>query len=210
MRSGWRSAAVALPLALLAGCNRKPQYAYPPAAAIAPSRPVAQMAELIPPMPPFPAYERLRPVGLDTSVPADSNTGIAEEHPRRARHHAKPAETTQQDVAKTPTVAPATPQPENPQVASGQPSEMSPIGQLSTANGDANTGDRQDLNNQIDATEHTLNGLHRSMSAEEQKTATLVRTFIAKARQALKTDDFDGAKNYSTKANILLQELTKQ
>ena len=210
MRSGWRSAALGLPLALLAGCSHKPQYAAPPAAAIAPPRPVAQMAELIPPMPPFPAYERLRPVGLNTSVPADSNPAIAESHPHHVRRHAKPAETAQQDAAKAAAVEPATPQPENPQVASGQPSENSPIGQISTASGDANTGDRQDLNNQIDATEHTLNGLHRPMSAEEQKTATLVRTFIAKARQALKTDDFDGAKNYSTKASVLLQELTKQ
>ena len=91
-----------------------------------------------------------------------------------------------------------------------QPSEQSPIGQLSTANDSANPADRRDLTNQINAIETGLNAIHRTLSSEEQKTATQVKTFITRAREALKADDLDGARTLSTKAHLLLEELTKE
>lgn len=66
------------------------------------------------------------------------------------------------------------------------------------------------MTNELNAIENALNGIHRSLNSEEQKTVALARTFIVKGRQALKTDDLDGAKNYTTKAKLLLQELTKE
>jgi hypothetical protein len=165
------------------------------------------MAEMNPPMPPLPPYVNDQPIMLNTSVPPDEPTKTAAPPPRHTRRHAKPApEPGQQEVAKSTPSAP----PPNPEVASSQPSENSPIGQLSTANSDANTAARQAMADQITATENGLNGIHRSLSPDEQKTVALARTFITKARQALKTDDLDGAKNYSTKAKLLLQELTKE
>jgi hypothetical protein len=207
MRSGWRIAAPALLLVALAGCNHKQPSAAPPLAAQAPVRPIGQMAEMIPPMPPLPPYVDDQPIMLNTSVPPDAPAITAAPPPRHTRRHAKPADSTQQESAKT---APPPSPPANTEVASSQPSENSPIGQLSTANSDTTTADRQTMTDQINATENGLNHIHRSLSSEEQKTVALARTFVTKAREALKTDDLDGAKNYSTKAKLLLEELTKQ
>ncbi len=207
MRSGWSIAASGLLLGLVAGCNHRQPKAAPPAAALAPARPVGQMAEMIPPMPPLPTYVNNRPIMLNTSVPPEEPAKSATPPPRHTRHHARPSqESAPQEVAKS---TPATP-PEHPEVASTQPSENSPIGQLSTGNSDSNTADRQNMTNELNAIENALNGIHRSLNSEEQKTVALARTFIVKGRQALKTDDLDGAKNYTTKAKLLLQELTKE
>ena len=211
MRSGWRIAALGFTLALLEGCSHRQPKAAPPPAAVAPSVPPAQMARLIPPMPNLPPAAEQRPIMLDTTVPPPQALNTAP-HPHHARRRAHPgSEETAQDAKAAAPGTPAPNPPANTQIASGgQPPDMSPIGELSTGTPDANTADRQLLQNQITSTENSLNGIHRSLSDEEQKTAALIRTFISKARQALKTDDLDGAKNYSTKAKILLDELTKQ
>ena len=211
MRSGCRIAASGLLLAALTGCNhqflRTQRTVPPPPPQTAPSKPPSQMAELIPPMPDVPAVAYERPIRLDLSVPPEATPPPLETHTRRVRHkpHTTSTEPTQ-DVAKAPAAA----APPNPAVASsGQPTDNSPIGQLSPATSNANTADRQALTDQLNATEKSLNELHRSLNSEERKTAELIRTFIGKARQALKTDDLDGARNYSTKAKILLDELVK-
>jgi hypothetical protein len=159
---------------------------------------------LMPPMPPLGPYVNERPIKLDTTVPPEPAPTVAEAPPKRPHHHPKPTESTQQETTK-----PATPTETTEEATNSQPSESSPIGQLSTASGDTDTGDRQTLLNEINAMETSLNGIHRSFSSDEQKTVTLIRTFIGRARDALKTDDLDGARNYYTKAKILLQELEK-
>jgi hypothetical protein len=197
-------------LALPAGCNRKRENANPPLTALAPSQPVSQMAEMNPPMPPLPPYEQTQPIGLDTTIPPapKSTASDTATHHVRRRPKTTPENGQQQEPAKsTPSAQPAA---DNSQIASVQPSENSPIGQISTASPDENTADRQTLSEQINGTEATLNSIHRSLSSDEQKTVALIRTFISRARQALKTEDLDGARNYSTKAKLLLQELTKQ
>jgi hypothetical protein len=207
MRSGWSIAALGLLLAFVAGCNRRQPNATPPPSAQAPSRPATQMAELIAPMPTLPPYVDNRPVKLDTTVPPEPTPVAEPTHPKKTHRRTRTTETAQQDTQKPAT--PAATAPETEEAANTQPSESSPIGQLSTASGDTNTADRQTLLEQINSTENTLNGIHRSLSSDEQKTADLIRTFITRARNALKTDDFDGAQNYATKAKILVQELTK-
>jgi hypothetical protein len=206
MRSGWRMAAFGLLLALPAGCNRLRPHVTPPVMAQVPSLPPWEMANSMP-MPSLPPDANRRPIILDTTVPPEPAPTVADAHPKRPRHHTKATETAQQETPK-PAAQPAAPA-ENEEAANTQPSESSPIGQLSTASGDTNTGDRQTLLNQINAMENSLNGIHRPLSSDERKTAALIRTFIERAREALKTDDLDGARNYYTKANILLQELTK-
>jgi hypothetical protein len=203
-------AAVGLLLATLAGCNRRQPNATPSAAAQAPSRPALQMAELIPPMPPLPPYVS-KVIMLDTSVPAEPRPVTEETHPKRPHRRSKPPEAAQQESQKPatqPATQPATAETEE-ATNNSQPSESSPIGQLSTASGDANTADRQTLLDKINVMENDLNGLHRPLSSDEQKTVALIRTFITRARDALKTDDLDGAQNYYTKGKILLQELQK-
>jgi len=215
MRSGKSIAALAL-LALLTACDRHKTSAAPPPAAQAPSLPPAQMAELVPPVPPSLPVASERPVKLDTNVPAETKTKTVVAPPKRpVRHHPKaaPQETAQQEPPKAPApppTAPAASEPPAAEVASGQPSENSPIGQLSTTNGDANTADRHTISDQIDNTENTLNGIKRSLTSDEQKTVTQIRTFITRARDALKVDDLEGARTQATKAKLLLEELTKQ
>jgi hypothetical protein len=206
MRSGSTMALFGLLLALVAGCNRKPASVTPQVAAMAPSRPAWEMAQLIPAMPVVPPYVNEHPVILNASVPAEPEVSTEEARPKKPRHHLRTQEATQQEPAK-PATQNSTPDAEV--AANNQPSESSPIGQLTTSGGDTNTGDRQTMLDQINGMENTLNGIHRPLSSDEQKTAALIRTFLTRARDALKTDDLDGAKNYSTKAKLLLQELTK-
>jgi spore germination protein YaaH len=81
---------------------------------------------------------------------------------------------------------------------------VSAIGQLSS-------GDSSDLRQQtlssIAATERGLNGINRTLSDLEQKTAAHVRDFLKQAREALASGDVDGAHTLAAKAKVLLSEL---
>lgn len=156
---------------------------------------------MTPPLPTLPAYSPT-PVLLNTSVPPD--TGERSHH-RIYRRHAKP------EVAgtrPTETPKPANQPAETPQVASGPPSDVSPIGQLSTASGDVGPTDRGDIAKLIDSTQKGLDEIKHPLNSREQKTAAQIRTFLAHARDALKTNDLDGARTLAVKAHLLLQELT--
>lgn len=86
---------------------------------------------------------------------------------------------------------------------------MSPIGQLSTTGDNTGTPARSEILKQIDETEKGLSSIKRSLKPEEQTTATEIRTFLTKAKQALSQDDLTGANTLVTKAKVLLDELTK-
>ena len=124
--------------------------------------------------------------------------------PKKVRHKVKttkPAET--QTVASTSSGPSASLQ----QV--DQPGAASPIGQLTT--GDVALGERTKLETAelIGATQQGLNGIKRSLSAEEKVTALQIKTFLKEAQQALDSGDTDGAHTLATKAKLLLDELTK-
>jgi hypothetical protein len=165
------------------------------------------MVALIPPVPPAMPVTR-RPVKLDTTAPPETNTETASEQPLKpSKHPSKPAQETAQETAKPAAQGSSPPAG---QVASAQPSEMSKIGQLSTANDSSDTADRHEMSGKIDNTENGLNAIKRPLSADEQKTVALIRSYITRARDALKADDLDGAKILRDKAQQLLEELTKQ
>jgi ribosomal protein S20 len=86
---------------------------------------------------------------------------------------------------------------------------MSPIGQLSTTGDNTGTPARNEILKQIDDTEKGLSAIKRTLKPEEQTTATEIRTFLTKAKQALSQDDLAGANTLVTKAKVLLDELTK-
>ncbi len=146
-------------------------------------------------------------IKLDTTAPPETKIETASSEPRKPpKHHAKPI--SAQEAAEAAKAA-QTPAASNTQAQNIQPPEMSPIGQLSTANDNSNTADRQKISSDIDSTENGLNAIKRSFSSDEQKTVALIRTYITRARDALKADDLEGARNMSSKAHQLLQELTK-
>jgi ribosomal protein S20 len=96
------------------------------------------------------------------------------------------------------------PQNTNTQQASTGNPEVSAIGQLSTADP---PNMRQQTDSLIESTEKALNGINRSLSDQEQKTAAQIREFIKEARAALSSGDVDGAHTLAIKAKVLLDEL---
>jgi cytoskeletal protein RodZ len=142
---------------------------------------------------------------LDTTVPPEPQPEVRE---RRTRRPVRRRDKSEQDAALDAARAAQDAQAGD-EIASSQPTGVSPIGQLSTAGGDANAADRNTITNQINATENTLNSLHRHMSSGELKIVAQIRTFITRAREALRTNDLDGARTLSTKAHVLLDELVK-
>jgi len=55
----------------------------------------------------------------------------------------------------------------------------------------------------IATTERGLNGITRSLNEQEQKTAAQIREFLKQAREALATNDVDGAHTLAVKAKVL-------
>ena len=183
MRSGKSIAALAVLLALLTGCGPKEPVTTVSPAAQAPPLPPERMVALLSPMPPpLPAVTRPL-IKLDTNAPAETKIETASSEPHRStKHHNRPAGTPETaDVPKTAQGA-TPPTTQNSQAANVQPPEMSPIGQLSTANDNSNTADRRTISDLIDSTENGLNAIKRPLNADEQKTATLIRTYITRAR----------------------------
>jgi outer membrane biosynthesis protein TonB len=196
-------------LALLTGCGPKQPKTAVPQEAQAPSLPPSRMAALVPPVPPpFPVTAR-RAVKLDTTAPPEIKTEVANTEPRHPpKHHSKPPQEPAQAENPKTTGASQSPAQTTAQVTQ-QPGEKTAIGQLSADNANSNTADRHSISTQIDSTENGLNGIKRPLSGDEQKTAVLIRSYITRARDALKADDLDGAKILSDKAKQLLEELTK-
>ncbi|MBT9330772.1 hypothetical protein [Paracidobacterium acidisoli] len=213
MNSALTKAAAGLLLLLpLAGCSHKPAAVVSPES-VAPALPMSAMVHppVLPPIPP----PEIRPVVLDQEQASTEEAPPAPHPHRTGRRRPKPAEETTpeqpgQTAVQTPGQQPAAPVDEQQQQAlNTQPSDMSPIGQLSTSN-DTSTAtlDRHSILDLIDSTEKGLNGIHRKLSEEEEKTAAQIRTFLTKAQAALKADDLAGANTLATKAHVLLDELT--
>ena len=115
-------------------------------------------------------------------------------HARRRRQN----KNTQEAVDSAP------PTPSVPQPAVNETPAVSAIGQLSS--GDSSDTRQQTLNS-IAATERGLNGVNRTLSDQEQKTAAHIREFLKQARDALASGDVDGAHTLAAKARVLLSEL---
>jgi hypothetical protein len=93
-----------------------------------------------------------------------------------------------------------------PEPATTPNSTVSAIGQLSS--GDP-ASSRQQTGDSIAAIERALNGINRTLSDSEQKTADHIREFLKQARAALASGDVEGAHTLAAKAQVLLTELTK-
>ncbi len=187
MKSPVRSVAWLLPF-LLTGCfevpfhKAKPLQARMLAPRVQPSASIQLVDIELPP--------------ADTVVAAYSIYNMRERvEPIRppVRHRRPPAENTE-DAAAAPDAAP----PPNPVVSA--------IGQLSS--GDP-ADSRLQMDNSITDIERRLNGINRTLSDSEQKTADHIREFLKQARAALASGDVEGAHTLAAKAQVLLAELTK-
>ena len=206
MRSGRAIAALALLPALLTGCGPKPQKAIVSPVVEAPSLPPTRMVATLSPLPP--AISVTEPlVKLDTTIPPEPKTAAVTSEPHRStKHHPKDQSTLAESKPSPSSTQSATP---TTQTAAVQPSDHTPIGQISTDSDNVSAAARNAISSQIDSTENGLNGIKRPLSSDEQKTVALIRSYITRARDLLKDDDLDGATTLSNKANQLLGELTK-
>jgi hypothetical protein len=82
-----------------------------------------------------------------------------------------------------------------------------------SAIGELSSGEPSDMRLEtldwIAATERGLNGLGRTLSGQEQKTAAQIKEYLKQARDALNSGDVDGAHTLAAKAKVLLSELSQ-
>jgi hypothetical protein len=83
---------------------------------------------------------------------------------------------------------------------------VSAIGELS---GGASGDQRTQTQEMINSTEKGVNGITRSLSDPESKTAAQIHEFLKQAREALASGDVDGALTLAKKAKVLLNELNQ-
>ncbi len=208
MRSGKAIAALALLPALLTGCGPKAPKVVVSSAVEAPSLPPSRMVATLSPVPPAIPVSDPPLVKLDTTIPPEPKTVASTPEPHRStKHHSKPDQTTVAETKPAPSASQSPAQ--TTQEATAQPPEMTKIGPLSTASDNTNTDERNSVSSQIDSTENGLNAIKRPFSSDEQKTVALIRSYVTRARDALKADDLYAATNLSNKAHQLLGELTK-
>ena len=206
MKAASGAAVLVVLLMSLSGCETKTKTAPPPQAQ-APILPPSKMVHIpdLPGLPPPP----LRDVVVASAPP--ENTEPVKPHKPAHRKPSAPV----QAKASTPVDAPAqtTDKPDTAtqtQATNGAGADVSPIGQLSSTGEAASSQGRQHIERLISDTENGLNGIKRTLTSDEQLTSTQIKTFLAKARQALSDNDLDGAQTLADKAKVLLQELTKK
>lgn len=198
MKTAAMAAALILFTTLLGGCGlwrHKATSAPPPPP---PSVPLSEIAnDVPPPFMPTPPLPNIKAPTVATAAPLPL--------PKKPAHHSRP-----RHVTIPPSPQPALkPQPTPQQLATGVPTDISPIGQLSAAGESTNLERRHQIVDEIDSTEKSLGKIRRPLSKEEETTITQIRTFLEKAKQALNQADLDGAHTLVTKARVLLKEIAQ-
>lgn len=192
MKSTGKVVVLFLLTALVAGCRHRAKMLVPPAAE-APIVPVyLSEADMPPPQMPAPELPRILPPEAHAIA---RKTRRRYPVRRRVMHTEVPAEQTLPGQSAE-------------LAATGAGSDVTPIGQLTAAGESTNTPRRNQILDEINATQKGLDDLKRPMSKQEQSTANQIRTFLTRARQALNQEDLDGAHILVTKAKVLLAELT--
>lgn len=199
MNSASKAAVAILLTAFLAGCRHKSP-AGPPADAQAPALPLSTLADNAPLYLPLAPLPDINPPG--PPAPEVMPKPRKEVRHRRPRHVTIPATRARQP-------AETRPQPTPEQIANGVPTDISPLGQLSAAGESTNLARRRQIVEEITSTEKGLARVKRPLSKEEETTATQIRTFLAKAKDALSRADLDGAHTLATKARVLLNEIAR-
>jgi predicted small lipoprotein YifL len=204
MKTASKTAVLFIFLVSLAGCGHKTK-AVPPPQAQAPVAPPSDMTHTatLPPLPP--------PSTPDVVIASTQEENPEPVHPKKPPRHkpspAKPAATGDATASQPGEKSASSTQT---QIANGASADVSPIGQLSSSGDAAGTQGHREIEQLINSTENGLNGIKRTLTSDEQLTATQIKTFLAKARQALNDSDLDGAQTLATKAKVLLDELTKK
>jgi hypothetical protein len=221
MKSTGKTLALILLGITVSGCRHQTKATPPQAAQAAPIAPATTYAKngTSQPLPPSLPPPELPQISPPASKPM--STEPAKSH-KTTHHKPKPStEPTPTDQSggeqqgSTPappaeSAAPAKEQNTTEIAADNPPTDASPIGPLSEAGSGRTSPRRNEILDEINATEKGLNDIKRPLSTDEQTTATQIRTFVSKAKDALNQEDLIGANTLVTKAKVLLDELTKQ
>ena len=219
MRSLGKTFALILLCITVSGCSHKTKATPPQAAQAAPIAPATTYAKngttpQLPPSLPVPDLPKISP-------PAAKPTPTEPAKPHKTTHH-KPKPSTEQPTTEqgseqasisapaAPASTPAKEQSTNDVAANHPPTDASPIGPLSEPGESIPSPRRNQILDEINSTEKGLNDIKRPLSSDEQTTATQIRTFVTKAKDALNQEDLDAANTLVTKAKVLLAELTNE
>lgn len=141
---------------------------------------------------------------MSAQPPADVTSAkpvVAEEVKPKRRPRRTPAATAPVQIAAAP-VPPVTPPADPP---AGDAAKLGALG----SGEDASPKQQQDVASKISAVEKRLTDLPGSVQDREQKQIAKVKLFSKEASDALKGGDVDGARILATKAELLLDDLTK-
>ena len=161
--------------------------------------------------------QTLAPPIVDTPLPQPATVSKAD-LPPPVIGEPQPAKPATKDETKPPVEAPKKPVHRRPKPSVPAPAaapmqeaanpapatSVSAIGELS---GGASGDLRSETMDTITATEKGVNGISRTLSDSELKTAAQIHEFLKQAREALNTGDVDGAHTLVLKAKVLLAEL---
>lgn len=226
--------AVSLLLPALTGCVQPFRKPAPPVQAMAPSpqptpaplytAELTQSGPVLPELPaaPLPDAQPTPPpqseflessrklVRTSRRVRRHQETEVSDRDPHeKDLHDREPAQPAGQPNTPTPAVVTEAAKVTAPTPA-GDTSEHTPIGQLTAGPTPESDEARRQTSDLIQNTERGVSSLHRSLSSEQNKTVTQIRSFLSQADRALHNGDLDGAYTLATKAKLLLDELTGQ
>jgi hypothetical protein len=174
---------------MLTGCLHRQQ--------VPPLAPQAKTPSVYVPPPP---ETKLPPMQTEEPPPSltDAKPVPAEE--------AKPKKRVKRQQAAPPVAAapPATLPP-----AEAAPSPPATLGALAPGGGNANPRQQQEVMAKISAVEKRINDLPAATVDREQKQIAKVRQFLKEASDAWKGGDVEGAGILATKADLLMDDLTK-
>ena len=120
--------------------------------------------------------------------------------PRRDKDNTRNQTATANDQADKPSANTSS-------TSGGEPPSTTPIGELSAAPNTQGLPSSSNISKQIAWIQKQLQGIHRVLNSQQQHTASQVRTFLAKAKNALQAGDLDAAHTLTVKARVLLGEL---
>ena len=152
---------------------------------------------------PPPAETQLPPMKEDDTPPkltdAKPATAAAEE--------VKPKKKTKRPATQPPAPGPAP----APTTAAVEPSAApaATLGALAPGGGSADPKQQQEVMVRISAVEKRLGDLPSGTAEKEQKQVVKVKQFLKEASDALKGGDVEGAGILATKADLLMDDLTK-
>jgi hypothetical protein len=180
------------------GCSHKPP-APVTQTSTAPPLPPSSMTQ-VPAVPslPEPAQPEVGPPGSDQKAEQTQQAPVRKLH--RAKKRLLPSDPATM-VASTPAPASA------PDVVVASPPAPT-LGQLSAGAG-ADSRERAAMSEQIHAQEVRLGNLKHPLSDEDKAITKQIEAFLSKARQAVAANDLDGAQTLTTKAKVLLDELSR-